>query len=159
MQMLLLPASLLTFPHCIPLGPSPAHTVHWYQDLVLFCAGRQKQSRHIKVFLSSSLCGCWVSACPRGKMNDAFSKQAKESSPSSLFISNRCIIVVIIYWACVFSRSDLIPQDIFCIYLESSVGELLSHCLPCSGCPLYSVLAGAGRTSWVLFGHSCHCTS
>lgn len=64
MQMLLPPASLLTFPHCIPLGPTSAHAVHWYQGLVLFCAGRQMQSRIIKVLLSGSLWGCSVSACP-----------------------------------------------------------------------------------------------
>lgn len=80
MQMLLPPASLLTFPHCIPLGPTSAPTVNWYQDLVLFCARRQTQSRHIKVLLSGSLWGRSVSACLsyrqllRGKMKDAFSK-------------------------------------------------------------------------------------
>lgn len=48
-----------------------------------------------------------------------------------------------------FSRSDLILQEIPCIYLESHVCERLSRCLPC---PRPSLLLCPGKTRQDLLG-------
>lgn len=131
-----------------PPGPTSARTVHWHQGLVLAVLEGKCRADTSKC-CSRALSGAAVplpvpqTAAQRGDER-CLQPTGQRKQPVLVYFKQM--------YNCCNDTSDLIPQDIFCIYLESRGGKLLSHCLPCSGPSPYSLLAGAGRTSWVLFG-------
>lgn len=145
MQLLLLLASLLTFPRRVPLQHTRCIGTRVWYFAVLEGKCRADTSKCCSRALSGAAVPLPVpqTAAQRGDER-CLQPTGQRKQPVLVYFKQM--------YNCCNDTSDLIPQDIFCIYLESRGGKLLSHCLPCSGPSPYSLLAGAGRTSWVLFG-------